>query len=234
MKLNPFLVIKLVLAIFIMAGLGLTVFLVMQDVKIVGAYLVSGLFILVPGMILYGLTFGFRNSEKTTRKQAEKQESVTFDPKGISYELPLFDTTLYIDWTNIEAVLYTNYQSDDNAEIIFHLIQPPRQTMAENPWFLNRIFPLRFSYRKEITIADDCKNFGQIPAMLEKYLVHVEPIDLTEDYKRGTLLSSKTAIKNDRIRTEQHWQPNHNYEREKVIYDKYGRTFQQIKQKGNV
>lgn len=234
MKLNLFLIIKLSLAIFIMVGLALTVFLVMQDVKIIGAYLVSGLFILVPGMILYGLTFGFRDSEKTTRKRAEKQESVMFDRKGIAYELPLFDTTQFIDWTNIETVLYTNYQSDDNAEITFYLTQPPRQAMAENPWFLNKLFPFAFRNRKEITIADDCRNFDQIPAMLERYLVHIQPIDLTDDYKRGTLLSSKTTIKNDKIRTEQYWQPNHNYEREKVIYDKYGRTFQQIRQKRNV
>ena len=233
MKLNPFIIIKLFLGLFVCIGLGMAIFMVMQEVKIIGAYIVPGLFILFPGLLLYGLTFGFKISEKTIKKQAERQESVTFDNNGISYKLPLFQTIQFINWKTIETVIYTNYQSDDNAQFVFYLTQPPIQTMTENPWLINRLFPFALRNRKEVTIEDDCKYFEEIPKMLEKHLVNINPIDLTEDYRKGILLSSKTTIKNNTIKTEEHWKPNNNYEREKVIYDKYNRTFKQIKQMKN-
>lgn len=216
-----------------MVGLGLTVFLVMQNVKIIGAYVVSVLFILVPGMMLYGLTFGFRVSERSMQKQAERQKSVTFDNNGIIYKLPLFDTIQFIAWRTIETVIYTDYQSEDNSQFIFCLTEPPSQTRTETPWFLNKLFPFALRNSREIIIEDDCKNFHEIPVMLDKYLAKTNPIDLTEDYKKGTLLSSETTIKGDTIKTEELWKPNNTYERERVVYDKYSRTFQQIKQARN-
>ena len=215
MKLNPFIIIKLFLGLFVCIGLGMAIFMVMQEVKIIGAYIVPGLFILFPGLLLYGLTFGFKISEKTIKKQAARQESVTFDNNGISYKLPLFQTIQFINWKTIETVIYTNYQSDDNAQFVFYLTQPPIQTMTENPWLINRLFPFALRNRKEVAIEDDCKYFEEIPKMLEKHLVNTNPIDLTEDYRKGTLLSSKTTIKNNTIKTEEHWKPNNNYEREK-------------------
>lgn len=208
--------------------------MIKQDVKIIGAYVTSGLFILGPGLILYGLTFGFRISEKTIKKQKERQESVSFDNNGIWYKLPLFDTTQFINWKIIETVIYTNYQSNDNAQFIFHLTQPPIQTMTENPWWLNKIFPFVRRNKKEIIIEDDCKNFQEIPKMLETYLVKTNPIDLSEDSRKGTLVSSETTIKNNTIRTEEHWKPNNNDEREKVIFDKYNRNIEQINKQRNV
>ncbi len=233
MKLNFFTIIKLFLAVFIGVGLGLTIFMIVQDVKIVGAYIVSGLFILVPGTLLYGITFGFKVSERTLRKQAERQKSISFDSKGMTYKMPLFDISQFIDWKTIETVIYTAYQTDDNLKFIFYLTQPASQTMTENPWFLNRVFPFAFKNRKDITIEDDCKNFQEIPEMLKKYLGDIDFVDLTEDDRKGTLLGSKTTIKNNSIRVEEHWQPNQNYERHKVVYDKYNRTFEQIKLAGN-
>ncbi len=224
MKLNWFTIIKLLLALFMSIGLGLTVFMIIQEVKIIGAYVVSVSFFLLPGMILYGLTFGFKVSEKSLRKQVERQESLTFDANGMSYKLPLFDTIQFISWGTIETVIYTNYQSDDNSKFIFHLTEPPHQIRTENPWFLNRLFPFASRNRREITIDDDCKNFHDIPVMLDKYLAKTNPVDLTEDYKRGTLLSSETKIKGATIKTEELWKPNNTYEREKVVYDRYNRT----------
>jgi len=202
--------------------------MIIQDVKIVGAYIVSVLFILFPGIILYGLNFGITISEKTNKKQAERQENVTFDKNGIWYKLPLFDTTQFINWKTIETVIYTNYQFDDNAQFIFHLTHPPVQTMTENPWLLNRIFPFALKNKREVTIQDDCRNFHEIPKMLETYLVNTNTIDLTTDYRKGTLVSSKTTSNDNTIRIEEYWKPNNNYERENVIYDKYNRSFEQI------
>lgn len=230
MKLNPFLIINLLLILFICIGVGLTIFLIVQHVKIIGAYIVSVLFILFPGTILYGLNFGFNIPEKTTKKQAERQENVTFDTNGIWYKLSLFDTNQFINWKTIETVIYTNYQSDDNAQFVFYLTQPPVQTISENPWLLNRIFPFVLRNKKEVTIQDDCKNFYEIPRMLETYLIKTNTIDLTTDYRKGTLIKSKTTRKDNAIMTEEYWKPNNNVEREKVIYDKYNRSFDQIRQ----
>ena len=230
MRFNPFIIIKLFLVIFMGVGLGLTIFMMMQEVKIVGAYLVSGLFILVPGTVLYGLIFGFNISEKTRRKQAERQDNITFSDTGISYGIPLFDVTQFIEWHTIETVIFTDYQSDDNSQFIFHLTQPPIQTKTAKPWFLNKIFPFSPGNPKKITIADDCANFHEIPQMLDKYLDNVNQIELNQNYKKGTLLSSKTTIHKNTIKTEQLWKPDPNYERQVLIFDKYNRSFQQIKQ----
>ena len=93
--------------------------MIIQDVKIIGAYIVSVLFVLFPGIILYCLNFGITISEKTNKRQVERQENVTFDNNGIWYKLPLFDTTQFINWKTIESVIYTNYQSDYNAQFCF-------------------------------------------------------------------------------------------------------------------
>jgi len=230
MRFNPFIIIKLVLVVFTCVGLGLTFFMIIQEVKIVGAYLVSGLFILVPGTILYGLLFGFRISEKTRRKQAERQETITFSDAGISYQMPLFDVTQLIEWKTIETVIFTDYQSDDHAQFIFHLTQLPIQTKTAKPWFLNRIFPFTPGNPKEIRIEDDCANFHEIPQMLYKYLDNVNLIDLNQNYKKGTLLSSKITTRNNTIKTEEFWKPDPDYERQKLIFDKYNRAIEQIKQ----
>ncbi|WP_027388658.1 hypothetical protein [Chryseobacterium gregarium] len=229
MKFNPFIIINLLLGLFIGIGLGLTVFMILQDVKIIGAYIVSVLFILFPGTLLYCLNSGFSVSEKTVKKQAERQEHVIFDANGIWYNLPLFDTTQFINWNIIETVIYTNYQSDDHAKFIFRLTKPPVHTMTENPWFLNKIFPFALRNKKEVTIEDDCKNFREIPKMLETYLTNTNPIDLNADDRKETLLSSKTTGKNGTVRTEEHWKPDNNYERERIVYDKYNRNSEQIR-----
>ncbi len=100
--------------------------------------------------------------------------------------------------------------------------------MTENPWLWNRIFPIVLKNKREVTIQDDCKNFHEIPKMLETYLGNTNTIDLTTDYRKGTLVSSKTTSNNNTIRIEEYWKPNNNYEREKVIYDKYNRSYEQI------
>lgn len=201
--------------------------MVIKEVKIIGAYLVSVSFIVVPGLILYGITYGFTISERTLRKQIERQESVSFDNARIAYTLPLSGVTLFINWTTIETVIYTHYSFDENARFIFHLTQPPMKTRTgDTPLWMNILSP--FSSGNRVTIKDDCRNFQEIPKMLEKYLVHINPVDLTKDHRKGNLLSSKTTIKKNTIETEEQWRANNNYETEKVIYDKHNRTFEQV------
>lgn len=227
MKLNPFIIIKAVLLLFVTIGLGLTLFMIIKEVKIIGAYFVSVSFIVVPGIIWYGITFGFTISEKTLRKQIERQESVSFDNDGIAYTLPLSGVTLFINWTTIETVIYTNYEFNENARFILHVTQPPTQMNTEDdPLWIDMLSP--FLYENRVTIKDDCRNFKEIPKKLEQYLVRVNPVDLTKDHRKGILKSSKTTIKNNTIETEEQWRINSNYETEKVIYDKHNRTFDQI------
>lgn len=209
-------------------GVGITIFMIKQNVRIIGPYVFSGLFTLFPAFLFYGFTSGFSVSEKTMKKQEERRKNVLFDDDGIWYNLPLFDTTLFINWKTIEAVTYTNYQSDDNAKFLFYLTQPAAVTMAEKRFWLNKIFPFVMKNKTEIEIEDDCRNFYEIPKMLSNHLSNTNPIDLDQDHRKGTLISSKTTFKNNTIKTEQYWKPNNNYDREKVIFDKHNRTFEQI------
>jgi len=58
MNFNPFRIIKLLLGLFICIGLGLTIFMIVQSIKVTGAYMVSELIVIFPSIILYGLTNG--------------------------------------------------------------------------------------------------------------------------------------------------------------------------------
>lgn len=227
MKLNPLIIIKTILLLFITVGLGLTLFMIIQEVKIIGAYFVSVAFILVPGIIWYGITYGFTVSERALKKRMQRQESVSFDKDGIAYTLPLSGTRLLISWATIETVIYTNHPSDENTRFVFLLTQPPMQVKTEDkPLWINTLSP--FLHANKVVVKDDCRNFQEIPEMLEKYLGNINLIDLSKDPRKGTLISSKTTIKNNIIETEEHWRVNNNYETEKVIYDRHNRAFEQV------
>jgi hypothetical protein len=233
MKFNPFLVIKLFLGLFICIGIGLTLLLIIQGAKVVGAYVVSGLFTLFPGIILYGMTVGFRVSEKTIQQRIRLQESVTSNHKGLSHQIPLLKTTQFIPWETIETVIYSNYHSDDSAQFNLHLTQPAFQLTSENPgWIAKVLLPL-IKKRKKVVIDENCINFREIPQMLEKYLSPVIPLNMNELHGKGTLISSNTSIRNNTIRTEEYWKPNPGFEAEKVIYDRYNRTIDELKQSNN-
>ncbi|MGE8426668.1 MAG: hypothetical protein ACN6O7_02285 [Sphingobacterium sp.] len=233
MKFNPFLVIKLLLGLFICIGVGLTLFMIIHGAKVVGAYVVSGLFTLFPGIILYGMTIGFRVSEKTIQQQITLQESVTSDHKGLSHQIPLLKTTQFIPWETIETVVYSNYHSDDRAQFNLHLTQPAFQLRSANPgWTAKVLLPL-IKKSKKVIIDDNCINFREIPQMLEKYLSPVTPLNMNEVHGKGTLISSNTIIRNNTIQIEEYWKPKPNFEPEKVIYDRYNRTIDELKQSKN-
>ncbi len=233
MKFNPLLVIKLLLGLFICIGIALTILMMVHESKVVGGYVVSGLFILFPGIILYGMTVGFRVSEKTITRQIAQQESVTSDHKGLYYQIPLLKTTQFISWEIIETISYSNYHSDDQAQFNFYLTQPAFQIASEKPgWIAKALLPL-IKKSKKVVIDENCINFPEIPKMLEKYFSPIHPVDMCESHKKGTLLSSKNIVMENTIQIEEYWKPNPNFESEKVIYDRYNRTIDELKQSKN-
>ncbi|MGJ1333818.1 hypothetical protein [Sphingobacterium sp. UBA1897] len=233
MKFNPLLVIKLLLGLFICIGIALIILMMVHNSKVVGAYVVSGLFILFPGIILYGMTVGFRVSEKTITRQIAQQESVTSDHKGLYYQIPLLKTTQFISWEIIETISYSNYHSDDQAQFNFYLTQPAFQIASEKPgWIAKALLPL-IKKSKKVVIDENCINFPEIPKMLEKYFSPIHPVDMCESHKKGTLLSSKNIVMENTIQIEEYWKPNPNFESEKVIYDRYNRTIDELKQSKN-
>ncbi|HAL54361.1 hypothetical protein [Sphingobacterium multivorum] len=233
MKFNPLLVIKLLLGLFICIGIALTIFMMVHGSKIVGAYVVSVLFILFPGIILYGMTLGFRVSEKTITRQIAQQESVTSDHKGISYQIPLLKTTQFISWEIIETIIYSNYHSDDQAQFSFYLTQPAIQIASEKPGWLAKVLLPLIKTSKKVVIYENCINFREIPKMLEKHFSSINPVDINEVHGKGTLLRSKTTLRENTIQIEEYWKPNPNFEPEKVIYDRYNRTIDEQKQSKN-
>ena len=233
MKFNPLLIIKLFLGLFICVGISLTIFMIVHDSKVVGAYVVSGLFILFPGIILYGITAGFRVSEKTMARQIAQQESVTSDAKGLSHQIPLLKTTQIIAWETIETVVYSNDRSDDRAQFIFYLTQPAFQITSEKRgWIAKVLLPL-IKTSKKVVIDENCINFREIPKMLEKRFSSISPVNINEVHGKGTLLRSKTTLRENTIQIEEYWKPNPNFEPEKVIYDRYNRTIDELKQSKN-
>ncbi|MGJ1415054.1 hypothetical protein ACR784_05935 [Sphingobacterium multivorum] len=69
--------------------------------------------------------------------------------------------------------------------------------------------------------------------MLEKHFSTINPVDINEVHGKGTLLSSKTTLRENTVQTEEYWKPNPNFEPEKVIYDRYNRTIDELKQSKN-
>ncbi len=161
---------KILIIIFIIV-LFISGFLLEINRNQLDSIFVSIIFLAITFLIIYG----YKNAKKSYEDEEEyfeqKQSSVIFDDFGMAFIKPIFDVTYYIEWKNVKEVVF---RIDENySEYIFYLFDNAKITKHENPWFMNRLFPVKDYNKKEICVESECKNFNQISIMKAKYLTHL-------------------------------------------------------------
>lgn len=226
-----FVFVILPLSIFLLLGFALLYFAIKfpTNVGVVG-WITIVLFILVPIIVIYGFIFGFSVSEKRQKQIEDRLNSVSANDAGISLEQTIFDTTCFINWNSIDAIVYYNfYVSSDFTEYYegykFYLNERPLYTKYERQWWLNKLFP-KNATSKIIDIKVDTKNFCEIPKMIENYLNAKTDIDFKPPLK-GTLISSEVHQSKNKTTTIEKWKPNKD-EREQIVFNKLNVTMEEL------
>lgn len=188
-------------------------------------------FAILPLLIMYSTVFGISISEKQQKKIDDRRSSLTFDEKGITVEMPLFDKNCFMNWDTIDAIIYYDFHAiNDFTEYQigykFYLNTLPVYTKYEKQWWLNRLFQ-KNSDIKIVDIKDDTKQFKKIPAMVEEYLKTKVCIAILEQPKRA-LVSSQTYQNKNKTTTVERWKPIES-EPEEIVFDRYDRTLEEIK-----
>jgi len=116
----------------------------------------------------------------------------------------LLKTTQFISWEIIETIIYSNYHSDDQAQFSFYLTQPAIQIASEKPGWLAKVLLPLIKTSKKVVIYENCINFREIPKMLEKHFSSINPVDINEVHGKGTLLRSKTTLRENTIQIEEY------------------------------
>lgn len=189
-----------------------------ENVPIMG-WITLTLFALLPLIFIYGLVFGFTISEKRQNQIEVNRNKIFSDQNGITIEMPLFDKNCFIKWQSIDAIIYYNYvfysdftEYDEGCTLYLNTM--PIYTKYEKQWFLNKIFS-KNSQSKIIKIPVETKNFWEILQVIEEHLKSKVNITTTEKCQHKMI-------------THQEWKLN-NQQRERVIFDKFNRNIQQIK-----
>jgi hypothetical protein len=197
---NPIVIFVILLILFILigsAGIGFAI-TNPNPLPLMGWIVFLG-FIVIPGIIIYSLTFGFEISNKQTKTIEDRRDSLLCDEKGFSVVMPLHAATWIIHWDSIETIIYTNFSSDDEAYYSFKLNKIPEYSVHENPWWLAKLFPMK-PKRKSVRVGSDSKNFSQLPHAVKSYL------ELSE-----------------------YWKPNQNYDSIQLLFDRQKRTLDEIR-----
>ena len=158
--------------------------------------------------------------------------TVLHNNMGFTTIKPIKDETHFISWSSIDTIIFSpNRHSEDCAQWIIYLSKPPKITLKPNAWWLNKVtFFLTSKKNRKIRIRDDFnKDFYIFPEMVEKYLNQSATFDYEEDDRKGKLISKKVTVKENKTITQEYWKPKRSDELPwKMLYDRYGRTVQEI------
>lgn len=225
---NPLLVFIIPLAVFFLLGCGLLYLGIFGSKGLpLSGWIMTGVFTVIPAVLIYGFLFGFSISEKQQQAIEARRSELQFNQQGMTVLMPLFDQNCFIQWCSIDTVLYSDLRQEDYSEFTFYLNTLPSYTKTEKQWWLNRLFP-QHPKKMKINIKSDCRYFETLPDMLKKYLDSNLRFEF-KDSRKGILLESETTSKgNVETRTEK-WLPVKNYEPLELVYDRYNRTIDELK-----
>lgn len=225
---HPMLIFIIPLTLFLLVGCGLLYLMIVTSEPIpFYGWIIAGGFIGVPALILMSFIWGGPAiSEKQAQAMEEQREILEFNENGLSLIMPLLAATCFIRWNTIETILYTDYDTDDYVQFLIYFSMTPVVSYHPNPWWLARLFPFKIR-KKSLVIKGPCKNFGLLPAMVEKYLGRVELSEFN-DQRKGTLVSRTIKSDGNKKVTTEHWKPKVNRESCRIVYDRYQRPLDQI------
>ncbi|MGU3375982.1 hypothetical protein [Chryseobacterium sp. M5A1_1a] len=178
MKVNPIIVLNILIAIFLLISVFTTVLMVKNAMGIY--YISAASFVsLLLLFILYSLNKGIPSSHKVLNKIEESKDRLEFNENELIIDSPILEQKQIIDWKTVEAIFCLNMIPLDgtyhNFEYSFFLNQPPKIEKYSNLKWYNKLFLSSKSSSFEIKI-DDYNNidFNKLHQSADKYLLKKE------------------------------------------------------------
>ena len=123
--------------------------------------------------LLFVLGHYFDFSVDTT--DADKS-SITYDDKGFTIDIPLFDETNFIAWDSIKKIIYSDGSLEDERMFIVYLNSPLVATLKECPHWINK-YTFKWSNSKpimEVRIKASTIGFRDFAKEISEYLDNVQ------------------------------------------------------------
>ncbi|WP_310556418.1 hypothetical protein [Flavobacterium sp.] len=153
--------------------------------------------------------------------QDKNKHTIAFDNIGFTITKPVSEMVCIIKWSIIDTILLALNTTDrDCAEWIIFFNEPPQWKLNSDAWWLNKFsFFMKDKKYKKLRIRDDVnKDFYELPAIVEKYLLENLKID-----------SNKNIEINNRNINKEFWNPKRtNGLPAKMLYDRYNRAVDDI------
>ena len=123
--------------------------------------------------LLFVLGHYFDFSVDTT--DADKS-SITYDDKGFTIDIPLFDETNFIAWDSIKKIIYSDGSLEDERMFVVYLNSPLVATLKERPNWINK-YTFKWSNSKpimEVRIKASTIGFQDFAKEISEYLDNVQ------------------------------------------------------------
>lgn len=141
--------------------------------------------------LLFVLGYYFDFSGDTT--DADKSR-ITYDDKGFTIDIPLFDETNFIAWDSIKKIIYSDALEEERMFVVY-LTRPLVATLKEHPHWINK-YTFKWSNSKpimEARIKASTIGFRDFAKEISEYLDNVQIPNM--DRRRNGVLVNRTAKK---------------------------------------
>lgn len=138
--------------------------------------------------LLFVLNHYFDFSGDTT--DADKS-CITYDDKGFTIDIPLFDETNFIAWDSIKKIIYSDALEEERMFVVY-LTRPLVATLKEHPHWINK-YTFKWSNSKpimEVRIKASTIGFRDFAKEISKYLDNVQIPNM--DRRRNGVLVIRT------------------------------------------
>ena len=138
--------------------------------------------------LLFVLNHYFDFSGDTT--DADKNR-ITYDDKGFTIDIPLFDETNFIAWDSIKKIIYSDAPEEERMFVVY-LTRPLVVTLKEHPHWINK-YTFKWSNSKpimEVRIKASTIGFRDFAKEISEYLDNVQIPNM--DRRRNGVLVNRT------------------------------------------
>nr|WP_314286744.1 hypothetical protein [uncultured Capnocytophaga sp.] len=138
--------------------------------------------------LLFVLNHYFDFSGDTT--DADKNR-ITYDDKGFTIDIPLFDETNFIAWDSIKKIIYSDAPEEERMFVVY-LTRPLVATLKEHPHWINK-YTFKSSNSKpimEVRIKASTIGFRDFAKEISEYLDNVQIPNM--DRRRNGVLVNRT------------------------------------------
>ena len=138
--------------------------------------------------LLFVLNHYFDFSGDTT--DADKSR-ITYDDKGFTVDIPLFDETNFIAWDSIKKIIYSDELEEERMFVVY-LTRPLVATLKEHPHWINK-YTFKWSNSKpimEVRIKASTIGFRDFAKEISEYLGNVQIPNM--DRRRNGVLVKRT------------------------------------------